>query len=184
MAFFSDLKVRLATNYLRTGQVIAYPTEAVYGLGCDPLNEQAVLRLLQLKQRAMNKGLILIAADFSQLKPFVAYDEQMLARILPTWPGAVTWVMPVQTWVPDWLTGSHRSLAVRVTAHPFVLALCQNFNAPIVSTSANPSHKPPAKTPLQVRHYFAQQPKIAVSALGEQKKPSAIYDAMTGGRLR
>jgi L-threonylcarbamoyladenylate synthase len=184
MAFFSDLKVRLATEQLKAGDIIAYPTEAVYGLGCDPLNEQAVLRLLDLKQRTMNKGLILIAANFSQLKPFVVYDEKILARILPTWPGAVTWIMPVQPWVPESLTGSHRSLAVRVTAHPFVLALCQRFNAPIVSTSANPSHKPPAKKPLQVRHYFAQQAKIAVSALGEQKKPSAIYDAVTGVRLR
>lgn len=184
MSFFSDLKLRLATEQLKAGNVVAYPTEAVYGLGCDPLNKEAVLRLLHLKQRAMNKGLILIAADFSQLKPFVTYDEKMLARILPTWPGAVTWVMPVQTWVPEWLTGSHRSLAVRVTAHPFASALCQHFNAAIVSTSANPSQKAPAKNALQVRHYFAQQTKIAVSALGEQKKPSAIYDAMTGGRLR
>jgi L-threonylcarbamoyladenylate synthase len=184
MAFFSTLKLRLATAHLKAGNVIAYPTEAVYGLGCDPLNRQAVLHLLALKQRSIDKGLILIAADFSQLSPFLAYNEQMLAQIMPTWPGAVTWIIPAQEWVPVWLTGSHRSLAVRVTAHPLAKAVCQQFNGAIVSTSANPSTKNPATTALQVRRYFAEQVNIIAGATAGDQNPSAIYDAVTLTRLR
>ncbi len=184
MAFFSTLQLRLATAHLKAGDVIAYPTEAVYGLGCDPLNQQAVLNLLALKQRSIDKGLILIAANFNQLSPFLAYNESILDKIRPTWPGAVTWIIPAQDWVPVWLTGSRRSLAVRVTAHPLAKALCQQFNGAIVSTSANPNTKPPARTALQVRHYFSQQVAIIAGATAGNKNPSVIYDAVTGSQLR
>lgn len=184
MSFFSNFKLRRAANKIWAGEIIAYPTEAVYGLGCDPLNEAAILRLLALKQRPIEKGLILIAADFEQLKPFLDYDQQILDRVLPTWPGAVTWIIPTQSWVPKWLTGEHQSLAVRVSAHPLVKALCQQLHSPLVSTSANPSRKKPAINPLQVRKYFAEQVTIISGATGGNKNTSAIYDARTGVCLR
>lgn len=185
MSSISNFRLRLATEYIKAGGIIAYPTEAVYGLGCDPLNETAVLNLLALKQRPVKKGLILIAADFSQLAPFLVYDDELLSQVLPTWPGAVTWIMPTQAWVPRWLTGEHQSLAVRVTSHPLAKALCEQFNSPLVSTSANPSTKKPALNALQVRHYFTpQQVSIIKGATGGNKTTSAIYDAKTGTRLR
>jgi L-threonylcarbamoyladenylate synthase len=185
MSSLSNFKLRLAAAEIKAGGVIAYPTEAVYGLGCDPLNETAVLKLLALKQRPVEKGLILIAADFSQLAPYLIYDETLLNQVLATWPGAVTWIMPTQAWVPKWLTGTHNSLAVRVTNHPLVKALCQQANRPLVSTSANPSGKKPATNALQVRHYFSPaQVTIINGATGGNKSPSAIYDAKTAKRLR
>lgn len=184
MSFISGFKLRQAANQVWAGEVIAYPTEAVYGLGCDPLNEDAVLRLLALKQRPVEKGLILIASDFSQLEPFLDYDPKILERVLPTWPGPVTWIIPVQAWVPKWLTGEHQSLAVRVTDHPLVKALCRQLHAPLVSTSANPSSKKPARSALQVQKYFAGQVRVVNGATGGNKKTSAIYDARTGKCLR
>lgn len=184
MPVISRFRLHYAAQQVWAGNVIAYPTEAVYGLGCDPLNEQAVLRLLALKQRPVEKGLILIAADFKQLEPFLDYDQQILDRVLPTWPGAVTWIIPVQSWVPKWLTGEHQSLAVRVTDHPLAKALCQHSQMPLVSTSANPSTKKPARNALQVQKYFAGQACIINGATGGNKNTSAIYDAKTGKCLR
>lgn len=184
MSFISSFKLHYATQQIWAGEVIAYPTEAVYGLGCDPLNEEVVLKLLSLKQRAIEKGLILIASDFRQLAPFLDYDQQILDRVLPTWPGAVTWIIPAQTWVPKWLTGKHQSLAVRVTAHPLAKALCQQLHMPLVSTSANPSSKKPAVNPLQVRKYFAGQVTVIGGATGGNKSTTAIYDARTCACLR
>lgn len=180
MSFISNFKLHYAAQQVWAGKVIAYPTEAVYGLGCDPLNEAAVLRLLALKQRPVEKGLILIAADFKQLEPFLDYDQQILDKVLPTWPGAVTWIIPAQTWVPKWLTGEHQSLAVRVTAHPLAKALCQHSQMPLVSTSANPSTKQPAINALQVQKYFADQVSLISGATGGHKNTTAIYDARTG----
>lgn len=184
MPCISNFKLHHAARQVWAGEVIAYPTEAVYGLGCDPLNEAAVLRLLALKQRPIEKGLILIAADFTQLAPFLSYDQQILDRVLPTWPGPVTWIIPAQAWVPNWLTGEHQSLAVRVTAHPLAKALCQQLHTPLVSTSANPSTKKSAMNPLQVQKYFAGQVSIISGPTCGNKNTTAIYDARTGACVR
>ena len=185
MRVISSFRLHHAARQVWAGDVIAYPTEAVYGLGCDPLNENAVLKLLALKQRPVEKGLILIASDFGQLEPFLEFDQAMLDRVLPTWETqAITWIMPSQSWVPKWLTGKHQSLAVRVTNHPLAKALCEQLHSPLVSTSANPSSKNPALNSLQVQKYFAGQVKIMNGATGGNKNTSTIYDARTSACLR
>ncbi|HEY0719815.1 MAG TPA: Sua5/YciO/YrdC/YwlC family protein, partial [Gammaproteobacteria bacterium] len=144
-------QLREAVRVLHDGGLIAYPTEAVYGLGCDPLNADAVLRLLELKQRPWQKGLILIAAEQTQLEPYLLpLDSAMLARVAPTWPGPYTWLLPARDETPWWLRGEHDTLAVRVTAHPVAAALCRAFGGPIISTSANLAGKAPATSPLAV----------------------------------
>ncbi|MGH6629827.1 MAG: L-threonylcarbamoyladenylate synthase, partial [Burkholderiales bacterium] len=139
------LTVHQAADRLRQGKVIAYPTEAVYGLGCDPANETAVRLILKLKSRSEAAGLILIADRFEGLSPFIRpVDEKLLATALATWPGHVTWLFPRADTVPDWLAGKHTTIAVRVTAHPVCRALCKTFGGAVVSTSANPSGARPA----------------------------------------
>ncbi len=177
-----------AVRHLRRGGVIAYPTEGVFGLGCDPLNERAVAEILALKGRAASKGLILIAADFEQLLPFVsALPASVLERILASWPGPVTWILPAAPRVPTWLTGGRTSLACRVTDHPVAARLCRAFGRPLVSTSANLSGRPPAKSRLQVRRYFARlgdRVLVIPGPLGRLEGPTPIYDALTGRCLR
>ena len=115
----SQFLIRRATAAIRHGGVIAYPTEAVYGLGCNPLDWDAVQRLLDLKQRPIDKGLILIASEFDQLRPFIIEPAQeIMAPVFSSWPGPTTWLLPAAPRVPKWLTGRHRSIAIRVTAHP------------------------------------------------------------------
>ena len=174
-----------AVRVLRAGGVIAYPTEAVYGLGCDPLNRQAVDRLLAIKQRPLSKGLILIASRFDQLAPFVQRLPDALRRRLDeTWPGPVTWLLPANPATPRWLRGEHASLAVRVTAHPLAAALCDSFGGAIVSTSANPSGRPPARSALQVRLRCPGVDLVMHGATGGLMRPTAIRDAITGRVLR
>ncbi|BBA33473.1 threonylcarbamoyl-AMP synthase [Methylocaldum marinum] len=182
----SEFRLRLAAARLRRGGIIAYPTEGVFGLGCNPLDRESVLRLLALKQRPTAKGLVLIAAEFTQLEPYLDIPTELMRnRVLATWPGPVTWIIPAADWVPAWLTGEHAGLAVRVTAHPVAAALCLAFGRPIVSTSANPSGLPPARTALSVRKYFRDGSVMIVPGqLGELRGPTAMYDASTGVRLR
>jgi len=177
--------LRRATRVLRAGGVIAYPTEAVYGLGCDPLNRAAVERLLAIKQRPIDKGLILIASRFDQLTPFVQTpDGGIMRRLRDTWPGPVTWLLPADPATPRWLRGSHASLAVRVTAHPLAAALCDAFGGPIVSTSANASGRPPAHTALQARLRCPGIDLVLHGPTGGLARPTAIRDARTGETLR
>ena len=142
---------REAARYINQGKVIAYPTEAVFGLGCDPLNPHAVARILQIKQRHVSKGLILIAADFEQLLPFVApVDSEILAPALESWPGPNTWIFPARSKTPHWLTGNHNSIAVCVTDHPVARKLCRVANTALGATRANRSRQQSARSARQV----------------------------------
>jgi len=171
---------------LRAGGVVAYPTEAVYGLGCDPFNQRAVLRLLAIKGRAIDKGLILIAASLEQLQPLLLpRSAESMVPVLASWPGATTWLLPSRPQVPVWLTGGRDCIAVRVTAHPLAARLCERFGAPLVSSSANPSGRPPARTLLQARRAFGGQVDYFLSgATGGAARPSEIRDARDGRLLR
>lgn len=185
MVYFSSFKIKNAVRQLKAGAVIAYPTEAVYGLGCDPLNEAAVLTLLNIKQRPIEKGLILIAASLEQLCPYLDLEPAVVQRIIPTWPGPVTWVIPAQPWVPKWLTGNHSSLAVRVTDHPIARDLCAQFGGPLVSTSANATTRPAIKQSRKLLKTFADADIFIVHGqVGELERETAIYDAVSGERLR
>jgi len=155
-------------------------------LGCDPLNGDAVLRLLALKQRSVDKGVILIAANYAQIEPFIApLTAKQRQLLLKSWPGPITWLLPAQTAVPRWIIGNHDKIAIRLTAHPLAKALCETAGQAIVSTSANISQHPPAKTPLTVRRYFHNAlDYILTGSLGGLDKPTAIRDLSTGARLR
>ncbi len=179
-------QIKEAVHVLQQGGVIAYPTEAVYGLGCDPANHRAVQKLLELKQRDRDKGLILIAADFDQLAPFLAEIEGSLKeRVLATWPGAVTWLWPAKPEVSTWLRGEHVTIAIRVTDHPLAAQLCRAFGGALVSTSANLSGNPPARNAEQVRAQFGDQLDYVLEGeVGGHAKPSQIRDAVSGSILR
>ena len=170
---------------IRAGGVLAYPTEAVYGLGCQPENYIAVKRILDLKNRPLEKGLIIIAASIEQLYPYVSFaDVPRYQDMLATWPGPVTWLVPARPGVPDWIRGEYESVAVRVSDHPLASALCR-LAGPLISTSANPADGSPAKTALRVRIYFGQSlDYIVPGTTGLHRKPTEIRDAATGKIIR
>jgi len=171
----------------QAGKIFAYPTEAVYGLGCDPDNEQAVMALLSLKRRPINKGLILVAQNYSQLLPYV--DDKSIPmdkrpEIFSSWPGAVTWLLPASLQAPKWLTGGSLLIAVRVSNHPKIKELCKLFNKPLVSTSANRSGCEPAQSAVQVKQQFADTIVLVDGELGGADKPSRIRHGLSGQTIR
>jgi len=180
------LTISEAAQCLRDGAVVAYPTEAVYGLGCDPANESAVRHLLTLKGRPEEAGLILIADDFDRFEPFIRPQESRLTeQAMATWPGPVTWLFPRGETVPGWLTGKHQTMAIRVTDHPVCRELCAAFGGAIVSTSANPRQRAPAISTEQVEAYFGSALCGTVAGeLGKKGRPSEIRDLVTGRVLR
>lgn len=182
----SNLRLRLAAKQMRKGKILAYPTEAVWGLGCDPFNPDSVDALVKLKGRSTAKGLILIAANFDQIEPYLDIPSpDMRKRLIESWPGPVTWIVPAADSVPAWLKGKRGTLAVRVTDHPIASALCQAFGGAIISTSANPSGCKPARSQLKTRLYFpAAALAFLPGKLGGLEKPTAIFDARSGVRLR
>jgi len=172
----------------KQGGVIAYPTEAVFGLGCDPDNPQAIKKLLTIKNRSEDKGLILLAGDFQQLAPYLDLSQSssmQIETILSRWPNGITQVLPANPNISPLLTGRFNSIAVRITDQPDVVALCAQTNKPIVSTSANFSGKDPVKT-------WQKLDKKLVSLLDYTLKgdtlsflqPSTIINGLTGEVFR
>jgi L-threonylcarbamoyladenylate synthase len=176
---------RFAARLLHAGGIVACPTEAVFGLSCDPLQRSAVQRLLAIKQRNVAKGLILVAASLEQLPDFVSLPAANRDRIVKSWPGPATWLLPASADAPAWIRGEHHTIAVRVTAHPAMAALCECFGGCLVSTSANLAGRPPARTPLRVRLQLGDGPDLVLHAdLGTAAKPTGIRDAVTGAVIR
>ena len=176
---------RKAALVLSEGGLVAYPTEGVYGLGCDPLNQAAVFSLLELKRREAGKGLILVSGhiehfSFLLSKCSVADCDKMLQ----TWPGPVTWIVPHYGQVPLWISGGRDTVAIRVSAHPVICAITQFFSMPIVSTSANFSGDPPAKTIYQLNRLRPKLDYIVPGPILTPGVPSKMIDLKTGIILR
>lgn len=170
------------------GGIIAYPTEAVFGLGCDPDNEESLKRLLALKKRSVDKGLILLAGDYSQLLPYI--DESLISKdkklaMLSNWPDGITQLVPKNKNLSMLLSGKFDTIAVRVTSQADVVALCKKTNKPIVSTSANLSGQEPAKTWQTISPLLAKQLDFIVEGITlGYTSPSKIIDALTGKVIR
>lgn len=173
---------------LEQGGIIAYPTEAVYGIGCDPDNLQALEKVLTIKQRPWEKGLIIVASDYSQLNGYVDFNkltETQIVQVKARWPGPVTQVMPALDSVSAKLIGKFDTIAVRISAHPVVQKLCNAMGKPIVSTSANLAGKPPIRSSQDIETQFSEQiDALVLGELGQQTQPSTIIDARSGQILR
>lgn len=179
-------RIKLVVQRLLAGEVIAYPTEGVWGLGCLPENEEAVARILALKQRSWEQGLILAAGRIEDFDAYLAgitdFERQTL---LAAWPGPVTFIVTDNGAAPVWIRGHHDTVALRVSAHPMVAAICRQLGGPVVSTSANPSNRPAARTALRVRQYFPQGIDYIVPGdLGGGGGASEIRVLRTGEVLR
>lgn len=174
--------LRHAAQVLRQGGIVAYATEYCFGLGCDPFNRTAVLRLLRLKVRSVKKGLIVLAADREQLTPYV---QNIPALVDASWPGPHTWLMLPRPATPGWIRGQHAKIAVRVTAHAQAQALCHAAGMAIVSTSANRSGETPAREYRDVLRRFGNAVDFIVPGfVGTTHAPTPIRDAVTGKLVR
>jgi L-threonylcarbamoyladenylate synthase len=179
-----------ALKILQSQGVIAYPTESVFGLGCDPDCEAAIQKILLLKQRPAHKGLILIAASIEQLEKYADFSlltDTQLTEIKKTWPGPTTWIVPCQKNLSKLISGDFDSVAVRVTAHPIVRQICLAFAKPIISTSANLSGLEAALNSQQINNMFKNNPLLTLvidAPVSGLSTPTQIFDASTGKRLR
>lgn len=176
----SDLEK--AARVIRRGGLVAYATEYCFGLGCDPKNRKAVLRLLRIKGRPAQKGLILIAADPTQLAP---YADAIPRPVRESWPGPFTWLLTPRARTPKWITGHHSRIALRVSAHKQAATLCRLASTAIVSTSANRAGERPARSVREVARRLGTEIDYILSGrVGNLPHPTPIRDAVTGTVVR
>jgi len=174
-----------AVRFLKTGAVICYPTEAVYGLGCDPWCETAVKKIYKIKNRVEGKPFLLIASSITQLNKLIDI-EKITDEVKCSWPGHYTWLIPSKLATPKWLIDSKTNLiGVRVSNHPTVIEICNKFDNPIISTSANKSHENSINSKQDIINIFSDDIDFLVDGdLGNNKKPSIIKNMLTNKIIR
>ena len=182
----SDLSIQKAILTLTNDGVIAYPTEAMFGLGCNIYSDKAVTKILDMKQRSYEKGLIIVGSCWDQVKDLTnSIPEKNYDPIFKSWPGHNTWVFPASINVPRKITGKHKTIAIRISNHPIVKLLCEEFRGPIVSTSANTQGKKPALTATEVKDIFKEKVDYIVQGkIGDKTKASTITSAVSLEKLR
>lgn len=174
-------------RYFEQGNVFAYPTEAVFGLGCDPLNSNALESILRLKNRPVEKGVILVADKWDRVEKFIDVEKiphEVLQSVKDSWPGFITWLMPKSSMTPEWISGDSDLIAVRVSAHPTIQQLCRTIESAMVSTSANVSGEEAIKQRSVLEQVFSQNVVYIAGELGGEAKPSKICEALTGKVIR
>jgi L-threonylcarbamoyladenylate synthase len=178
--------VNEAVEVLKKGGVIAYPTEYCYGLGCDPCNDTAVQRLLRIKHRPVEKGLVLVASNQAQVEEYADLQASpLLTKILASWPGPHTWLLTATDNVSALIRGEHTSVAIRWSDHPSIQRLCALFGGAIVSSSANRLACPELMSAEQVQGELGSELDLILDApLGGVSQASSIRDGVTGIRLR
>ena len=170
---------------IRRGGIIAYPTESVFGLGCDPDQLQALEKIVRIKKRSPEKGLIILVSDIKQALPYIQpLTQTQITQINHAQSRATTWLIPRQPDVSILLCGSHDRLAVRLTQHPIARAICEFTNQALVSTSCNLSNKPEMKTALEVRNKLGTLLDLVITGSCGGQKPSQIIDLVSGRVLR
>jgi L-threonylcarbamoyladenylate synthase len=180
------LRLLGAARRLRAGGVVAYPTEAVFGLGCRPRSRTGLRRILGIKRRQATKGMILIGSRLEHLRPYLGGSKPGLDAGLASGDGrATTWVVPAAPGLPRLLTGGRGTVAVRLTRHPVAAALCDALGDALVSTSANRSGTPPLRDARTVRLRLGRELDAVVAGeCGHDERPSRIVELATGIVLR
>jgi L-threonylcarbamoyladenylate synthase len=175
--------IQRAGRILRSGGIVAYPTEGVFGLGCLPDDVDAVIRILSIKKRSPAAGLVLIASQIQQLEGWADLPKSTVLE--STMERPTTWIVPAAINVPYWIKGEHHGLAVRITKHPVAASLCDAVDSPLVSTSANIAGSAPARSAFVLRRRFGRLVDCIVPGqCGPATGPSEIRDLKSGKVIR
>jgi L-threonylcarbamoyladenylate synthase len=183
----SPWAINRLSHAIELGAVIAYPGDTVWGFGCHPLLEESVDRIFQVKRRSASKGLILISSDLDFCLPYISHDisTQDIARLKQPQAQPTTWLIPASHNCPSWLRGGFSTIAIRITRHPFIKALCTELESPIVSTSANISGKTTIRNSIQAHRLFANQLDYIISGYQPGTgRPSEIKSLESGDIIR
>jgi L-threonylcarbamoyladenylate synthase len=167
------------------GAIFGYPTDTIWGFGCHPLIASSVARILQIKNRSADKGLILLSSRLEYCAAYIGLDNEQLKPVLSTTDHPTTWLVPASECCPAWIRGSNSTVAIRITDHPLLEFLCERLKAPIVSTSANRSGKATARNSVQMRKQFGAELDFIVNGfITGSNRPSEIKSLLSRATIR
>ncbi len=177
-------QINLIIDYLKRGQVLAYPTDTVYGLGCDALNAEAIKRINKIKGEKRAKPLLILISDFEMLKKYCFLNLEQMDYLEKIWPaspaggpGPITVILKRRPNLPTELTGGLNSIGIRLPDNDFLIRIINGVGLPIVSTSLNKKGEKTLSDVQNLEKNFKYLPDLIIDA-GECKrsKPSRLVD--------
>ena len=180
------LDLNHSINWLKAGKVLVHPTESIWGIGCDALNESAIDLIFKLKQRPLNKNLIVLVESYFSIKDFVINlnpDQEKLLN--EKWPGPYTFLFTYNKKLPTHLMNDTGKIAIRVSNHLPIKHLLKQFSGLMVSTSSNLSGDDIIQDPIKILEFFESNDLAYYDEqLGQTKKPSKIIDLESKSVIR
>lgn len=183
----SPWSIKRLSKAVETGAVIAYPTDTIWGFGCHPRLASSVIKILNIKHRPVGKGLILLSSHIEYCDPYIdpGLSRELTDLLKQKSRHPATWLVPAARNCPVWLRGNFTTVAVRITNHPFVAAICNELHSPIVSTSANRHRRSTVRSALQARRQFGEELDYIVTGFDTgTNKASEIKSLTTGETIR
>ena len=183
----STWAIKRLSKAIMQGAVVAYPSDTIWGFGCHPLHITAVNRILQVKNRSADKGLILLSSSLEYCLPYIAkhLSDVQLDRLKQDYERPTTWLTPAAEDCPVWLRGRYTTIAIRITQHPLIQSICTQIQAPLVSTSANRQGRPPVRNALQAQRQFSRHMDFIVHGYeAGTQQASRIQSLLTGCTIR
>jgi L-threonylcarbamoyladenylate synthase len=177
--------IAAAVATLKRGDVIAFPTETLYGLGADALNPAAVEKVFQLKGREFTNPIPVLVADREMLLSLVTNVPALAEKLISCfWPGPLTIILPARRDIPPPLVSLSGGIGVRISSQPLATELVKALGCPLTATSANPSGRPPARTVEEARQYFAGQIDIFVDGGKLTSKTGSTVAEINGDTIK
>jgi L-threonylcarbamoyladenylate synthase len=176
-----NANIILAADIIRNGGLIVYPTDTVYGIGCDPFNEKALRRLLKVKGRE-EKPLPIIASSVRSARRVASFTPTELKLAKHFWPGALTIVLRKKENLPSLVTFGRDKVGVRVPAHPVARSLARLCGGLLIGTSANLSGMAPSKTAAEANQQFGGEVDLILDARSTEGRLSSTVVEMIGSR--
>jgi L-threonylcarbamoyladenylate synthase len=174
-------RLKKAVKTLKTGGVIAFPTETVYGLGALLKNKKAIARLFAIKRRPRTKPLQVLVASLKQAKELGIFNKKALELAVKSWPGPLTLIVKKKRTVPKIVTGGKLTVGLRIPDHKLALELIKECG-PLVATSANKAGEKPALTARQAKKLLPEIDYVLSGRAGSGK-PSRVIDATASFRV-
>ncbi len=173
-----DAKKReLIVGDLKNGKIMIYPTETVYGIGCDAFNDTAVNRIFEIKKRPLSKSLIVLIEDIEMVKELVVEIKPVAKElIMAFWPGPLTMIFKAKSGINKLLTGKTGTIALRQSPYPLLESIFEDFHHPIVSTSANISNEKPAASIQDIPTFITDKVDLIIDGGRINNIPSTVID--------
>jgi L-threonylcarbamoyladenylate synthase len=170
--------IRKVVQFLKDGQVVAYPTETFYGLGVDVHNEKAIKQLYKLKQRDYGLPISILVSDIEMLAKVVTEISDTARQLIKSfWPGPLTILFPAHKSISKSLSTNTGKIGVRVSSHPVATALVRELGGPITTTSANLTSFPPSLNIKHIQTYFKDRLACIIDVgEGEPSRGSTVID--------